>query len=52
MYPIGDELPEHVWLSGSYTHPYDGTVLESAYRLTGDWTPAERAEIFRAVAVV
>ena len=52
VYPIGDELPEHAWLSGTYEHPYDGTTLESSYRLTGDWTPAERAQVFRAVAIV
>ena len=52
VWPIPAGLPEHAWLSGSYEHPYDGTVLESSYRLTGDWTPAERAEVFRAVAIV
>lgn len=52
LYPIGDEVPAHAWLSGRYVHPYDGTTLESSYRLTGDWTPAERAEVFRAVAIV
>lgn len=51
VYPIPAELPEHAWLSGTYEHPCDGTTLESSYRLTGDWTPQERAEVFRVVAV-
>ncbi|MEU6379262.1 hypothetical protein [Streptomyces sp. NPDC046909] len=40
-YPIGDAVPEHAWLSGSYEDPYerDGKVTETSVRLTGDWSP-------------
>jgi len=49
VYPIPAELPEHAWLSGSYEHPYLDQTEETSVRLTGAWTPAERAEVFRAV---
>ncbi|KUJ70814.1 hypothetical protein ACZ90_00400 [Streptomyces albus subsp. albus] len=49
--PIGAAVRAHCWLSGSYTDPYQGDshVTETTARLTGEWTPAERAEVFRAV---
>ncbi|MGV9850437.1 hypothetical protein ACWDWU_16960 [Streptomyces sp. NPDC003442] len=49
--PIPDALPEHAWLSGSYTDPYQGDsrVTETTVRLTDDWTPEERAQVFRSV---
>lgn len=48
--PIGKELSDHVWLSGSYDDPYQGDnrVTETSVYLTGDWTPQERSQIFRA----
>ena len=50
MWPIPDAVREHDWLSGSYQDPYRGEsrVTETTARLTGDWTPEERAEVFRA----
>lgn len=52
LYPIGDAVPEHAWLSETYEDPYrgDSHVTETSVRLTGDWTPEERAQVFRAVA--
>lgn len=47
--PIPDELPEHVWLLGTYDHPYTTDVEETTVRVTGDFTPTQRAEIFRTV---
>jgi hypothetical protein len=49
VYPVPAEVPERVWLSGSYTDPHGTTETETSVYLTGDgWTPAERAEVFRA----
>ncbi|MCT9080481.1 hypothetical protein [Streptomyces fulvoviolaceus] len=50
-YPIGDAVPEHAWLSGRYEDPYEGDskVTETSVRLIGDWSPQQRAEVFRAV---
>ncbi|MEU6260177.1 hypothetical protein ACFUEN_29770 [Streptomyces griseorubiginosus] len=50
--PIGDSLPDHAWLSGRYEDPYEGDsrVTETSVRLTGDWSPQQRAEVFRAVS--
>jgi hypothetical protein len=50
--PIGDQVHEHEWLSGSYVDPYRGQskVTETAVRLTGDWTPEDRALVFKAIA--
>jgi hypothetical protein len=45
--PVGDVVPEHCWLSGSYADPYTGAETETSVRLTGDWTPAERALVFQ-----
>lgn len=49
--PVGGEVPESAWLSGSYADPYEGDtrVREVSVRLVGDWTPAERARVFRGV---
>lgn len=47
--PVPAEVPEHAWLSGTYANPYTGNVTETSVRLTSGWTPAERAEVFRAV---
>jgi len=47
--PIPDEAPEHLWLSGTYSNPTNTDVTETTVRLTGGWTPAERAEVFRRV---
>lgn len=53
-YPIGDAAPGHAWLSGRYEDPYEGDskVTETSVRLTGDWSPQQRAEVFRAVSRV
>lgn len=49
-YPISDAVPEHAWLSGRYDDSYEGDskVTETSVRLTGDWSPQQRAEVFRA----
>lgn len=48
--PVPDALPEHAWLSANReTDNYTSLETETSVRLTGDWTPAERAEVFRAV---
>jgi hypothetical protein len=49
--PIGDSAREHEWLSGSYEDPYEGDnkVTETSVRLTGDWTPEERAIVFKTI---
>jgi hypothetical protein len=49
--PIGDQVPAHAWLSGSYTDPYvgDAKITETSVRLTGDWTDEERAIVFKAI---
>lgn len=49
--PVGEELGEHEWLLGSSEDPYQGDerVTETTVRLVGDWTPQERARVFRAV---
>ncbi|WP_326728073.1 hypothetical protein [Streptomyces phaeochromogenes] len=51
-YPIGDAIPEHAWLSGRFEGPYEGdsNVTERCVRLTGDWSPQQRAEAFRGSA--
>lgn len=49
MYPIPDEVREHAWLLGCYEHPYKSDHHETTVRLTGDWTPAERSDVFREV---
>jgi hypothetical protein len=49
--PIGETLPEHSWLSGTFQDPFEGDsrVTETTVRLTGDWTPEQRAAVFRSV---
>jgi hypothetical protein len=47
--PVPAELNEHEWLAGTYQHPYRDQTQETSVYLTGDWTPAERADVFRAV---
>lgn len=47
--PVPAEAPAHLWLSGSYADPYSTMQTETSVRLSGDWTPAERADVFRAV---
>lgn len=47
--PIPDTLPAHAWLSGTYDEPYTSDVQETTARVTGDFTDAQRAEIFRGV---
>ncbi|MCI3928813.1 hypothetical protein [Streptomyces sp. AN091965] len=51
-YPLGDAVPEHGWLSGRYEDPYEGDskVTETSVRLVGDWSPRQRAEVFRTVS--
>ncbi|MFF9897748.1 hypothetical protein [Streptomyces longispororuber] len=51
-YPLGDAVPEHGWLHGQYEDPYggDSKVTETSVRLTGDWTPEQRAQVFRTVS--
>jgi len=48
--PVGSALSERAWLSGTYVHPYLDQREEISVYLTGDWTPAQRAEVFRAVS--
>lgn len=52
LYPIGDAVPEWAWLTGRYDDPYQGDsrVTETTVRLTGDWSPRQRADIFRALS--
>lgn len=51
--PLPDEISGREWLSGTYTDPYDNRLLtETSARLEGDWTPAERAEVFNRVTTV
>ncbi|MFF1676094.1 hypothetical protein ACFVYG_08685 [Streptomyces sp. NPDC058256] len=51
-YPIGDAVAEHAWLSGQYEDPHagDNKVSETSVRLTGDWSPQQRATVFHAVS--
>lgn len=46
---LGAAERERAWLGGTYEDPYGRWTEETSVHLTGDWTPAERAEIFRAV---
>ncbi|MEU6351117.1 hypothetical protein ABZ896_17555 [Streptomyces sp. NPDC047072] len=50
--PIGNSASDYAWFSGRYEDPYegDGRVTETSVRLTGDWSPRQRAEVFRAVS--
>ena len=50
--PVPDTLGEHEWLSGAHADPYEGDwrVTETTVRLTGDWTPEERAQVFDRIA--
>jgi hypothetical protein len=50
--PILDAVGEHVWLSGSYSDPYQGDqrVTETSVYLRGEWTLEQRAEVFRRAA--
>lgn len=47
MYPLPDHVRESVWLSRTSPHPYRNQAEEVSVWLVGDWTGAERAEIFR-----
>ncbi len=49
--PVGTSVPEHAWLSGRYDDPYEGDnrVTETSVRLTDDWSPQERADVFHAL---
>ncbi|MGJ5894419.1 hypothetical protein DF268_11720 [Streptomyces sp. V2] len=49
--PVGTDAPEHAWLSGRYDDPYEGDsrVTETTVRLTGDWSPRQRADVFHAL---
>ncbi|QNP74991.1 hypothetical protein IAG44_39975 [Streptomyces roseirectus] len=48
---VGDAVPERAWLSGRYDDPYEGDnrVTEMTVRLTGDWSPQQRADVFHAL---
>jgi len=50
--PVGAAVPEHAWLSGQYDDPYAGNdrVTETSVRLTDDWSPQQRADVFHAVS--
>lgn len=52
LYPIGPDVPEHAWLSGTYQDPYQGDsrVTKTSAYLKGDWSPQQRADVFRKVA--
>jgi hypothetical protein len=52
LYPIGDAVPVHAWLSGVSYDPYEGDnkVTEMSVRLTGDWSEQQRAQVFHAVS--
>lgn len=47
QYPVPAELSASAWLSGTYEHPHGDYRQETTARLTGDWTGAQRAEVFR-----
>lgn len=51
-YPIGDAVPEHAWLHGQYDDLYEGDskVTETSVRLTGEWSPQQRAKVFHMVS--
>ncbi|UIX34315.1 hypothetical protein [Streptomyces sp. GQFP] len=53
-YPVGDFAPEPAWLSGRREDPYEGDnkVTETSVRLTGDWSPQQRTDVFRAVSSI
>jgi hypothetical protein len=49
IYPVPAGIGPSAWLSGTYEHPHGDYVQETTARLTGDWTDAQRADVFRAV---
>lgn len=48
--PVPAELSAHAWLSCSLPDNYTTEEDEVSVYVTGDWTDAQRAEIFRAVS--
>jgi hypothetical protein len=50
VYPVPAELSPHAWLSGAVDDSYTTEREEVSVRLTGDWSDAERAEVFRLVS--
>jgi hypothetical protein len=47
--PVPAGIGPSAWLSGTYESPFGDYVQETTARLTGDWTDAERADVFRQV---
>jgi hypothetical protein len=47
--PIPDEIGDNEWLSGTHEDGYGRWTEETTVRLSGDWTPRERSEVFRKV---
>lgn len=47
--PVEDATREHEWLHGASPDPYKDEETEYSVYLRGDWTPEERAQVFRAV---
>ncbi len=50
VYPIPDQLQDSAWLSAiTDIEDYEGPnwFIETTIRLLGDWTPEERANVFR-----
>ncbi|MFM9442569.1 hypothetical protein [Streptomyces acidiscabies] len=49
--PVGTTVPGHTWLSGRYDDPDEGEnrVTETSVRLADDWSPQQRADVFRAL---
>ncbi|MFF7987764.1 hypothetical protein ACFZDK_53550 [Streptomyces sp. NPDC007901] len=41
LFPVGDAVPEHSWLSGRYEDPYEGDSkgTETSVGLIGAWWP-------------
>jgi hypothetical protein len=48
--PVPAELPASAWLSGTSPDNYTTERDETSVHLVGDWSDAQRAEIFRAVS--
>lgn len=49
--PIPDQIESHWWLSGTTPDNYTNEECETTVRLTGDWTPEQRSEVFKAVSI-
>lgn len=51
-YPIPDGIEPHWWLSGTTPDSYTAEECETSVRLVSpEWTPQQRAEVFRRASV-